>query len=207
MIGGSIAAGNMILSFLLCALWGALWGLVPFFLGMFLRKIHLGQLGLLCCTLIALLHISLSVFTALGFALAVFLLKQDLPAPGRPGASQPVPPPPAPGGGAVPSTGMGLTCLNGPLRGQSYRIGQDGILLGRGGDCGVCFPANAKGVSQHHCALRWQQGALMLSDLGSTYGTFLDDGRRLPPNYPTVLAVGSRFYLGAPENLFQIVRA
>ena len=44
----------------------------------------------------------------------------------------------------------------------------------------------------------------VVTDLNSTYGTFLGDGRRLPPNYPTQLAAGSRFYLADTNCLFQL---
>ena len=45
----------------------------------------------------------------------------------------------------------------------------------------------------------------MLIYLGSTYGTFLADGKQLPPNYPEPVAAGTRFYVGNKGNLFQII--
>ena len=77
-------------------------------------------------------------------------------------------------------------------------------MLGRDTDCTVRFPSDTAGISRHHCALRWQQGVPVLVDLGSAYGTYMGDGRRLPPNYPMNVGPGTRFYLSSPGNLFQI---
>jgi len=45
---------------------------------------------------------------------------------------------------------------------------------------------------------------LTITDLGSTHGTFLSDGRQLPPNDPRAVTPGIRFYLGSAQNLFEI---
>lgn len=190
---------NLVVLFLLRAVWGALWGLIPFILGMFFHKLRLGQLGLLCCALTALLHTALPAFAAVGFSIAVFVKRGDLPGSG--GRAAAPAPTPAPGG-----NGCCLTCVSGPLRGQTYRIDAKGLTIGCGAQCGLRFPAGSPGVSQRHCALQWRNGALLLQDLGSSYGTFLADGRRLPPEYPVSLTAGSRFYLGSPNCMFQITR-
>ncbi len=85
-----------------------------------------------------------------------------------------------------------------------YNVGREGLMFGRDSDCAVRFSPDTRGISRHHCAIRWQQGIPVLVDLNSAYGTFLGDGRKLPPSYPTAVAAGSRFYLAAPSNLFQI---
>ena len=100
--------------------------------------------------------------------------------------------------------GLALNCLAGPLKGQIYPFNTGGMMLGRDTDCTVRFPSAASGISRHHCALRWQQGVPVLVDLGSAYGTYMGDGRRLPPNYPMSVGPGTRFYLSNPGNLFQI---
>lgn len=98
-----------------------------------------------------------------------------------------------------------MKCLSGPLRGQTYRIGSAGIVLGRAPACGVRFPDGTPGVSHQHCCIRIDQGGPILIDLNSRFGTALADGKKLPPNYPERLQPGSRFYVGSPENLCQIV--
>lgn len=100
---------------------------------------------------------------------------------------------------------LAVKCLSGPLRGQTYRIGSAGIVLGRAAACGVRFPDGTPGVSHQHCCIRIDQGGPILIDLNSRFGTALADGKKLPPNYPERLQPGSRFYVGSPENLCQIV--
>ena len=98
-----------------------------------------------------------------------------------------------------------LVCVSGPLSGQSYVLGSGDLGIGTDPTNIVRLPAGTPGVSRRHCCVRWQNSAPQLVDLGSTYGTFLVDGRRrLPPQYPTELAIGSRFYLGEPGCMFQV---
>jgi len=100
---------------------------------------------------------------------------------------------------------MGVTCLAGPLKGQTYSIGPQGMIIGRDHDCGIRLPSTQPGISRHHCTLRMDGSTLKLTDMGSSHGTYMADGTRLPVQYPMVLAAGSRFYLANTANLFQIV--
>lgn len=180
---------------------GALAGLLPLLLGRYYGRPGLGKLGMLCCTFSGLLP-GLQLPVAIGFTLAIFLKKEDFVWPrsdtgGPPGPSGP---PLRPAQGSV----LYLTALSGPLRGQSYPLGPDGLLFGCDPSCAVRFPAGTPGISRRHCAIRWQQGVPTLTDLNSSYGTFMGDGRKLPPSYPAQLAAGSRFYLGDTRCLFQI---
>lgn len=100
---------------------------------------------------------------------------------------------------------LAVQCLSGPLQGQTYPIRGNEMLFGREAVCAVRMPDGTPGVSRRHCCIRWQQGIPMLIDLGSTYGTFLADGKQLPPNYPEPVAAGTRFYVGNKGNLFQII--
>ena len=43
-----------------------------------------------------------------------------------------------------------------------------------------------------------------LKDLGSTYGTFLEGGRRLAANESVQLRIGEKFYLGSERETFVI---
>ncbi len=115
------------------------------------------------------------------------------------GAAAPFSPAPGPAQG-----GLAIRCLSGPMQGQTFMVGNAGLWFGRASDCGIRFPDGAPGISSHHCCIRWDQGVPVLVDLGSRYGTFLGNGRQLPPNYPEPVAAGTRFYLGSTDNLFQI---
>ena len=68
--------------------------------------------------------------------------------------------------------------------------------------CNVVFPSGTPGVSRRHCVLESHSGGLYLMDLGSSSGTFLQGGQRLPVNQ-WVQVTGS-FYLGSPSVMFSI---
>ncbi len=180
---------------------GALVGLLPLLLGRYFNRLGLGKLGMLCCIFSGLLP-GLELIVAIGFILAIFIKKTDFIWPQRSTVSPPPQPNPAPR--PVQGNTLYVTALSGPLRGQSYPLGPDGLLFGCDPSCAVRFPAGTPGVSRRHCCIRWQQGVPMLMDLNSTYGTFMGDGRKLPPSYPAQLAAGSRFYLGDTRCLFQL---
>lgn len=181
---------------------GCLWGLIPFFLGRYRYRPNLGRWGLIWCGVAG--PFLLSFLVMLGFVIAILVMERDVQPPRQAPPPSSFPPSSAPPSGGGPPGGLTLTCLAGPLRGQTYHVSQSGLMFGRDTDCTIRFPADASGISRHHCAIRWQQGVPVLVDLNSVYGTFLGDGRQLPPNYPTPIGPGSRFYLAAPTHLFQI---
>ena len=195
---------DLLIAWALSMLGGALFGLAPFFLGKHMGKPNLGRLGWKWCTVAGLVFLQIPV--ALGFIVAIFVRDYDYyPAP----KSAAAPSAPAYSCG-VPldhnrAASLGISCLSGPMKGRTYPISGSGVMIGRDYDCAVRFEAGVPGVSRHHCSLRYQGGALMLTDLSSAYGTYLSDGRRLPPQYPTAVGAGSRFYVGDQNNLFQIV--
>ena len=180
---------------------GALLGLVPLLVGQHKGKPALGMFGWLCSIASGLVFLQIPV--SVTFMILCFTLPRDFapwlrrtPAPqAAPAAVKPV----------SREAKLGITCLSGPFKGRTYVIGERGILIGRETDCAIRFDASTPGISRHHCSIRWQQGALMLTDLESAYGTFLSDGRKLPPQFPTQVGAGTRFYLGDRRNLFQIV--
>ena len=197
---------KLIITVVVHAAAGALLGLVPFFLGRFFGKPGIGKLGLLVCTLVALLHPTLALIACIAFSVAVFVCQRDFawPQSQQPAAQQPAQQ-------VTYNTGvtgaLNLVCLSGPLRGQVYPVVQGGLLIGRDASCAVRLPDGTPGVSRQHCAVRWQQGVPVLVDLGSTHGTFLGSGQRLPPQYPVEIAAGSRFYLADNNCLFQVTVA
>lgn len=177
---------------------GAVIGLIPFFVGRYMGKPGLGRLGWLCCTVGGLLYLAIPV--AIGFVVAIIVCRNDFnfPHPARRESPQKQE--------SVPTgTSMGVKCLTGPLKGQTYRLIGEGLIVGRDHDCAIRFASETPGISRHHCSVRWQQGTLMLTDLNSAYGTYLADGRKLPPQYPVQLSAGSRFYLANTDYMFQIV--
>ena len=185
-------------------LFGALMGLIPFFVGKNTGKPKLGMLGFRWCIGLGVVSAgTLAVPVAVGFLVALIVRDRDYTPGGgaRPGTDAGGSPPPLP----PVNTHLGVTCLAGSMQGQTVPISGQGLIFGRDHDCAIRFPADSAGISRHHCALRWQDGELLLTDLGSTYGTFLADGRKLPPQCPARMTAGTVFFLGSQANLFQIV--
>ena len=123
--------------------------------------------------------------------------------PGQPGSNQYGAAPGVPYGSAHAAAPVGLA---GPAKGLIYTLHPNSASnIGRSNTCAVCV-GNTAGVSRIHCALRPLAGGVELTDLGSTYGTFLADGKQLPPNFPATLRNGDRFYLGSPNVMFRLER-
>lgn len=126
---------------------------------------------------------------------------------------KPVPPVPGPSdlgtsGGAIPAGGGGeqwrLQCQSGAFAGRRFAISGQ-LRIGRDpARNDLVYPGTTQGISGAHCVLRLQGGALWLEDLGSSYGTFLSDGRKLTPRQPVQLRKGDSFYLASQRELFQI---
>lgn len=81
------------------------------------------------------------------------------------------------------------------------------ILIGRNaGMCRMVFQDNTPGVSSRHCSLVWDSNAnsFVLTDLQSTYGTYLANGQPLSPGVPQYLHAGDCFYLGDKANMLRV---
>ncbi len=79
------------------------------------------------------------------------------------------------------------------------------ILIGRSkAECAISFSENTPGVSGRHCSVRWNGTTFVLTDLNSTYGTFLQDGQKLNPNMPCSIQPGTTFWLGDKQNSLKV---
>ena len=75
-----------------------------------------------------------------------------------------------------------LRALSGPLAGAYFSF-QKAITIGRDpAVCNVILPPDTPGVSRCHCSLELRDDGVYLVDRGYSSGTFLSDGRRLPPD-------------------------
>ena len=195
----------IIMSAISGGLFGALVGLLPFYIGKNAGKPNLGKLGWQWSLGVGVLLGPVAFGVAVGFVIAILVKETDyIPAnqvipPQNYGYA---PPPPAAAGSG---TRMGVMCLSGPMKGQTYSVGPNGMIVGRDNDCAIRFPSNHPGVSRRHCSLRWQGGVLMLTDLGSSHGTFLQNGIQLSPHYPTQLPPDSQFSLANSGIAFRVV--
>lgn len=102
-------------------------------------------------------------------------------------------------------SGYRLQCTGGALSGRRTMIRKrDTIIIGRNpSECNLIYP-NTPGVSGKHCAVWYENGKIMLKDLGSSHGTFVQPGMRLAANQTMELHVGDSFYLGSPQECFVI---
>ena len=106
------------------------------------------------------------------------------------------------GGGQTGGPRWQVRPLNG-TPGQPREIPIQGLTFGRSPACDVTFPPDTGGVSGTHCSLTVENGTLRLTDLGSSYGTLLEDGRTLTGASAQV-EPGTRFYLGSSKIGFSI---
>ena len=94
--------------------------------------------------------------------------------------------------------------VSGLLNGKTYMLtaGTPLIFGRRTEKCNVLFKNETKGISSIHCKVKWYNGKVLIKDLGSTYGTWLNEVTRLEPNKYYELPDQGVFYLGSKENMF-----
>ncbi len=100
-----------------------------------------------------------------------------------------------------------ILCITGQFAGRAFTISQQGIMFGRDGNvCDFAFPDSTNGISRVHCKLQFnpQTRMFVLYDLGSAYGTFLENGTRVTQNQPIAIGAGDGFYLASKANLFKV---
>lgn len=78
------------------------------------------------------------------------------------------------------------------------------LKLGRNPSSDLDFPTDTPGISGSHCLLTPRTDCVLLTDLGSTYGTYLANGTRLTPHQSVKLQSGDRFYLADTRQSFVI---
>lgn len=121
---------------------------------------------------------------------------------------------PGAGGRAVPSPM--LRGVSGLYAGQTFALTRTpqspgGVSLTIGRDpksCNIVFPPDTPGVSSSHCSVRFdpQTDGFLLTDLGSSYGTFLGGGKKLAAQVPERLTAGDSFYLADGGNRFVVCK-
>lgn len=91
--------------------------------------------------------------------------------------------------------------------GVSYPIGTSPILVGRdGANCTIVYREGTPGVSGRHCSIGWDPDAeeFLITDLRSTYGTFLMNGQRLQANVPYHCKSGESICIGERMNVLRV---
>ncbi len=149
--------------------------------------------------LIVLIVVGVMVIAA-AVVVILLLTKKRKPAP----APMPVAPAPVAPAPSYDNGNPRLQCLAGTFSGKRYFI-EGEVRIGRDpARNDLVFPSQAEGISGVHCVIRAEKGGVMLQDLGSTYGTFLGDGRRLAAGETVMLKIGDKFWLGSERECFVI---
>lgn len=87
--------------------------------------------------------------------------------------------------------------------GMIVQLHHQPVQLGRDpATCRLVYQDGTPGVSSRHCQVIFdeQEQVFIITDLNSTYGTFLANGQRIAPNTPVKLPPRSSIYLGEAEN-------
>lgn len=97
-----------------------------------------------------------------------------------------------------------ITGINGARLGESFVV-LEKLTFGRDPNrCDVVMPVDAEGVSGYHCQVRLCNAQLMLMDVGSSYGTYVNGGIKVAKDTEVELKDGDIFYLGSRNTMFQV---
>ncbi len=89
----------------------------------------------------------------------------------------------------VASTGWLVRLSGPPLADIELSPRDGGLTLGRHDSCQIKLPADAEKVSRFHARLTYDEHGWQITDLGSTWGTFVN-GYRIQPQQPVPLSEG-----------------
>lgn len=149
------------------------------------------------------------ILIAAAVAAAAFLIYRSRTQGGKPAALVPEQSEPAaidetipmdPGFDFVPmdSGNWQIRGVSGCFTGKTFPL--SGVVrMGRSSQCRILFPNGTPGISSNHCELTLENGSILLTDLGSSYGTFTGSGK-LTPNTPCFLKPGETFTLAQGES-------
>lgn len=102
-----------------------------------------------------------------------------------------------------------ISCTKGLYAGQKFEFTGHTMTIGRDRNtCTFVFPETTPGISSNHCSVYFDARTknFVLTDNGSTYGTYLADGRKLTKGVPEQLVPGSVFSLADKTNEFRVER-
>ena len=102
-----------------------------------------------------------------------------------------------------------LRGVTGKYAGQSFDLSKGKVTLGRDPNlCNIVFDKSTPGISGNHCQVSYDAAGdyFLLMDNGSSYGTFLGNGKKLPASVAEKLATGDTFYLCNNANKFIVAK-
>ena len=102
-----------------------------------------------------------------------------------------------------PVHGRALYGIKGSLEGQRFVLTRK-MYIGRDSQkCAVAYPHDAPGVSKLHCCIAYTGKEVVVMDMNSKYGTWVDD-HKLTPNTPTRLHRGHTLYIGSQNEALML---
>lgn len=99
-----------------------------------------------------------------------------------------------------------VRAMGGQMDGKVYML-STALRFGRSSRCDVAFPQNTPGISGEHCELVVENGSVLLRDLGSSYGTYLNTNTKLEPRITYSLKIGDIFALADGGQSFRLEKA
>lgn len=98
-----------------------------------------------------------------------------------------------------------LVCVDGPLKGQRFKLkpGSTAIIGRDVKRTNVTLPLDTGGVSKVHCKISYDGKTATITDLGSSFGTFVNN-EKLAPKQPAVLHRGLAIDLGGKAVRFTL---
>lgn len=103
--------------------------------------------------------------------------------------------------GKVPKVLIQAIC--GPLQGQSWEL-LTSLSIGRNPGENIVLPPDTSGISRRHCLLARRGDQVTVTDLGSSYGTFLN-GSRIMANQPVAVPNGAVLSLASNAVQFRLL--
>jgi S1-C subfamily serine protease len=130
--------------------------------------------------------------------------------PPNAGAKGAIPPQQMQGGaGALDRRGETPTLygVSGEYAGVELELSDEPVVIGRDPRVSqLVFSADTAGVSGRHCSIWFDptRQKVLVQDLWSSHGTFLESGERLVSGEPRALVSADQFYLADPDVLFEV---
>lgn len=91
--------------------------------------------------------------------------------------------------------------------GKAFPVGKAPVVIGRdASSCVIVFSEGTQGVSGVHCSVSYdsETDVFTLTDLGSTYGTYLIGGQQVLAKTSLSLKSGESFYVGDKANVCRV---
>ena len=102
-----------------------------------------------------------------------------------------------------------LRGVTGKYAGQKFDLLKGKVVIGRDpATCNIVFDKNTPGISGRHCQVVYDpnEDCFLITDLGSSYGTFLGNSKKLTANVAEKLYAGDTFYLCDNANRFVVTK-